>query len=213
MANTWTQKRFLGSTRGQIVALVRRGARTIDELRQALGLTDNAIRSHVSSLERDELISQQGVRRGQGAGKPAAVYEITPDGEMLLSRAYAPLLIALVDELAATSSHNDAATLMDAAGRRLGAALPRNFGETIEARVAAAAAVLNSLGGDAQVEHSDGRLIIRGCGCPLSAITGRRPEVCKAVQALVAEIVGAPVNECCERSGRPQCHFEVPTAA
>jgi len=131
----------------------------------------------------------------------------------MLSRAYAPLLGALVDELAATRSHQDAVTLMEAAGRRLGSALPRNSGETTEVRVAAAAAVLNSLGGDAQVEHSEGRLIIRGCGCPLSAVTGQRPEVCKAVQALVAEIVGAPVTECCDRSDRPQCCFEVSTAA
>jgi Predicted transcriptional regulator len=213
MANAGAQKRFLGTTRGQIVALLRRGAKTVDELRQALGLTDNAIRSHLSSLERDEMIMQQGVRRGPGAGKPAAVYEINPDAELMLSRAYAPLLGALVDELAATRSHEDAVTLMQAAGRRLAATMPGNSGDPIEVRVAAAAAVLKALGGDAQVEHSEGRSIIRGCGCPLSAVTRGRPEVCQAVQALVAEIVGAPVAECCDRMDRPQCRFEVSTAA
>jgi len=213
MALIASHRRFLDTTRGQIVALLRRSAQTVDELRQALGLTDNAIRSHLSSLERDELIKQQGVRRSSGAGKPAVVYEIDPDAELMLSRAYAPLLGALLDELAATRSHHEAETLLKAAGRRLGSTLPVNSMETTETRVANAAALLNALGGDAQVEHSEGRLIIRGCGCPLSAVTSRRPEVCKAVQALVSEIVGAPVTECCDRGYRPQCHFEVSTSA
>ena len=208
-----SHKRFLDTTRGQIVGLLRRGARTVDELRQSLGLTDNAIRSHLSSLERDALIKQRGVRRGSGAGKPAIVYELDPDAELMLSRAYAPLLGALVDELAATRSAEEAETIMKAVGRRLAAGLSVSSQESAEIRVAKAVAALNSLGGDAQLEHIEGGLLIRGCGCPLSALTARRPEVCKAVQSLVSEIVGAPVRECCQREGRPQCHFEITTAA
>lgn len=208
-----SHRRFLDTTRGQIVALLRRGSRTVDELRKALGLTDNAIRSHLSSLERDELVKQKGVRRGPGAGKPALVYEIDPDAELMLSRAYAPLLGALVDELAATRSPEEADTLMKAAGKRLASALPRDSQQTVQNRVATAVALLNSLGGDAEVERKEGRLFIKGCGCPLSALTQNRPEVCKAVQSLVGEIVGVPVAECCDRGDRPQCHFEITTAA
>jgi len=206
-------KRFLSTTRGQIVGLLRRGAHTVEDLRQALGLTDNAIRAHLAGLERDGLIRQNGVRRGPGAGKPAIVYEINSDAELMLSRAYAPLLGALLDELSATRSQQEAEDLMEAAGHRLGSALPKNSNESTETRVANAVAVLNALGGDAEVEHSPGRIVIRGCGCPLAAVTGRRPEVCKAVQALVSDIVGTPVSECCDRSDRPQCRFEVSTAA
>ena len=43
-------RRFLESTRGQVVLLLRRGARTVEELAQALGLTDNAVRSHLAAL-------------------------------------------------------------------------------------------------------------------------------------------------------------------
>src|SRR5690242_17096037 len=92
-------KRFLESTRGQIVALLRRGARTVEELARALALTDNAVRNHLATLERDGIVRQDGVRRGQGAGKPAVLYEVRPDAEPLLSRAYAPVLTAMVDVL------------------------------------------------------------------------------------------------------------------
>jgi predicted ArsR family transcriptional regulator len=141
------------------------------------------------------------------------VYEIDPDAELMLSRAYAPLLGALVDELAATRTPEEADTIMKAAGRRLASALPRDSQATAESRIANAVTVLNSLGGDTEIERNEGRLFIRGCGCPLSALTQRRPEVCKAVQSLVSEIVGSPVMECCQRGDHPQCHFEITTAA
>ena len=70
-------RRFLATTRGQVIALLRRGARTVDELAQALNLTGNGVRAHLATLERDGALRQSGIRRGEGAGKPAAVYELT----------------------------------------------------------------------------------------------------------------------------------------
>lgn len=208
-------RRFLESTRGQIVALLRRGARTVEELAQLLGLSDNAIRSHLSTLERDGLVRQDGVRRGSGAGKPATLYDVRPDAEPLFSRAYAPMLGALLDELADQMPSERRDEMMQAVGRRLAASAPRSTSPDLSARVEAGAALLNSLGGEAQVEERDGVLSIRGCGCPLSAATSRRPEVCRAVEALLTEVVGAPVEESCDHGERPQCCFRIgaPSAA
>jgi predicted ArsR family transcriptional regulator len=44
--------RFFTSTRGKIVTLLRRASRTIEELAQALDLTDNAVRAQIATLER-----------------------------------------------------------------------------------------------------------------------------------------------------------------
>src|SRR5688500_10342324 len=55
----------------------------------------------------------------------------------------------------------------------------------------------------------NGAIVIRGAGCPLAAVTGTHRGVCLAIASLVAEIVGVPVRECCEREGRPQCCFEI----
>jgi predicted ArsR family transcriptional regulator len=207
-------RRFFETTRGQVVALLRRSSRTVEELAQALGLTDNAIRSHLSSLERDELVRQDGVRRGQGAGKPATLYEIHPEAEPLFSRAYAPVLGALLEELDAQLSPERREALMQAVGRRLAGGVGRPPAGDLDARVKAGVALLNSLGGAAEAERRDGALVIRGCGgCPLSAATAHRPELCRAVQALLSEYIGAAVRECCDRGDRPRCHFEVAAAA
>lgn len=62
----WNQ-RFLSSTRGQIILLLRRKSRTVEGLAQELRLTDNAVRAHLATLERDGLVLQRGVRRGSGS--------------------------------------------------------------------------------------------------------------------------------------------------
>ena len=211
-------RRFLETTRGQIVALLRRGAHTVDDLAGALGLTTNAIRAHLSTLERDGLVRQEGVRRGTGAGKPAALYEIHPEAEPLFSRAYAPVLGALLDELADTLPPERTEALMSSVGRRLAATVGRPPAGDLDARVRAAAALLESLGGEATVERTaegeGGALVIRGCGgCPLSSSVSRRPELCGAVEALLAEYVGARVRERCDHGPRPRCRFEVEPAA
>jgi hypothetical protein len=51
--------------------------------------------------------------------------------------------------------------------------------------------------------------VIRGNGCPLAAAVSVHPEVCQLAEALVAEIVKAPVHEHCDRSARPHCRFEI----
>lgn len=201
--------RFLQTTRGRIVAVLRRGARTVEELARSLGLTDNAVRAHLSTLERDGLVRAEGVRRGPGAGKPATLYEVPRDVEPLFSRAYAPVLGALLDELAEQLPAERRVEVMRAVGRRLAAGIGRPAGEPLETRVQAAVTLLNALGGDAQVEQREDKLVIRGSGCPLSAATSRRPEVCRAVEALLTEVVGSPIRECCAHGDRPRCCFDV----
>ena len=206
-----TSDRFRESTRGRVLALLRRSERTIEELAAELKLTDNAIRAHLATLERDGLVRQKGVRRGPGAGKPAVVYELSPEGETKLSEAYAPVLGALLDELADTHSNAEIESLLGAVGKRLAAGTPRAGGDRTE-RVESAVALLNALGGDATMEKTKSGYVIRGCGCPLSSAVSKHPGTCTAIQSLLSDVIGAPVLESCNRSGRPQCCFSVPAA-
>src|SRR3989337_40341 len=92
LAIKWDQK-FFDSTRGQAVTLLRRSGRTVEELARALGLTNNGVRAHLATLERDGAARQRGsVRPGSGGGKPAYVYELTPEAEDLFPKAYEPVL-------------------------------------------------------------------------------------------------------------------------
>jgi predicted ArsR family transcriptional regulator len=192
-----------------MVSLLRRGARTVDDLASALGLTNNAIRNHLSTLERDGIIRAEGVRRSPGAGKPAIVYELHPDAEPMFSNAYVPVLRTLVDVLVAQLPPSQADAMLRSVGRQLAADSGGQASGDLAHRVTAAAAILTSLGGDVEIIETDGELRIRGCACPLAATVADHPEVCHAVEALVADVVGAPVLSTCDHGARPRCCFEI----
>ena len=90
-------ERFFASTRGQVTTLLRHGERTVEDLAPALGLTDNAVRAHLATLERDGLVRQAGLRRG--TSKPAYAYAPMPAAERLFPKAYGTLLRMLLDVL------------------------------------------------------------------------------------------------------------------
>jgi predicted ArsR family transcriptional regulator len=76
-------------------------------------------------------------------------------------------------------------------------------------RVGKASELINDhLGALTHVEGNGG-ISSRGAGCPLSALAGKHPGVCLAVETFVSEIVGVPVRECCDRDNRPRCCFEI----
>ena len=86
------------TTRGQIIALLRRSERTVEELAQALHITANAVRVHLLALERDGLAQQGSVRRGPH--KPASTYVLTAQAERRFPKAHAPVLGQLLAVLA-----------------------------------------------------------------------------------------------------------------
>ena len=209
MGTRWDQ-RFFASTRGQVVTLLRRASRTGDELARALDLTDNAVRAQLAGLERDGLVRQQGLRRG--AGKPAYAYDLTPEAERLFPKAYGPVLRQLLAVLAERLRPEELEGLLRTVGRRLATGRTAPASEP-RARLATAVAVLNELGGLAELEERDGAIVIRGYSCPLAAAVPGHPAVCKLAEALLSEVVGAPVRERCDRGERPRCRFDVTLAA
>ena len=195
-------------TRGRVLSLLREGQWTVDDLANRLGLTDNAVRFHLDALERAGTVEKASVRRGGGVGQPAILYSLTATGEEAFSRAYAPVLIAFLEELRDRMTSAQLVAFLKRIGKRLAAASPATS-VSLPERVNEAAGLLNSLGGVTMVEKKGGVYHIVGRACPLSRAVEADHCVCSAVTSLVAEVVGANVTERCDRSGRPKCCFEI----
>lgn len=194
-------------TAGRIMELLRRGPMTVDELAAALDLTRTAVRAQLATLQHQELIEQSGTRRGPS--KPARLYGVTTQAELLFSRAYVPILTQLLHVLARRMSPAEFDSVMREVGRAVmgGRAAPRG---PLQDRVASASSLLNDLGGLTEIEEEDGLYVIRSHGCPLAAATADHPEACNALESLLSEFVGTRVTKCCDRSSRKRCCFEVP---
>jgi predicted ArsR family transcriptional regulator len=197
----------LKGTRGKIIDLLRRSDLTANEIAARLALTHNAVRGHLGTLQSEGLVRESGSRRT--GTRPAVVYALAPDAEAVFSRAYIPFVAHLVRVLQETLDQKELDDVMRMVGRGLASDWPRARG-TLPQRVEAASGLLEELGALNEIERLDGGFVIRGYGCLLSQAVNRRPEVCRAMESLLAELVQAPVRECCERAGdRPQCCFEV----
>lgn len=205
MSSPWSQ-RFLASTRGRLIALLRRAPRTVDELAQQLDLTDNAVRAHLATLERDGLARQRGVRRSGGSGKPAYAYELTPEADQLFPKPYADVLGELLAALNDQIPPVDVEALLRASGRHLATQSPAAHGD-LRSRLEAAVAALNQLGGLAELDEDDEHLVVRGYSCPLAALVPNHPEVCRLAESFVSEVAGVPLRQCCDHGPTPHCRF------
>ena len=202
------RERMLDSTRGQILALLRVESCTVNELAAALKLTDNAVRAHLISLERDGLIQREGSR--PGLRKPHASYGLTADAEQIFPKAYGLLLNHLMSSISKRLSSRELRANM----REVGRSLAKEHGDQFtkknrNERVLAALELLKKLGGSVALHETDEKKFIRGKSCPLAAITAHYPDACLIVETLLTEIIGVPVKEHCTHGQSPSCCFEV----
>jgi len=200
-------KRFFDSTRGQIVTLLRTAPATVEELAGKLKLTDNAVRAHLATLERDGLVKQSGLRRGPR--KPHFTYVLTEEADRLFPKAYDALLNQLLAVLKTRLEPAEIEDVLRAVGRALAADASTGNEMSLDRRVQTALKVLEAIGGAAEIEQHGDKIVIISSGCPLAAAVSVHPEVCRLAETLVAEIVKVPVEEKCDRTGRPKCRFEL----
>jgi len=204
-------RRFLQSTRGRIILLLREKPSTVAELAVAVGLTDNAVRAHLTTLERDGLVLQSGARAG--FRKPHYSYELTAEADQLFPKAYAAVLDDLLAVLKDDFEIEKIKAALQKVGRHLAASHTPGEYLSLEARLEGAVQAIENLGGQARVAREQGKTMIRGSGCPLAEVTANHGEVCGMLEALLTQIIGLPVRQVCKRESSPQCCFEVQTSA
>ena len=202
------RERLFKSTRGKILNLLRTRECTVNELAAELRLTDNAVRAHLASLERDRLVLQSGMR--PGTRKPHITYALGPEAEQLFPKAYGRLVSLLMSMFSRQINPRNLRAGMRAAGRSLAQEHLSEFkGKTRQQRIDAALRILKELGAAATFCEEDGSHFIYGNGCPIAAATANHPEACLLAESLLSSVIGSPVEERCTRGPAPSCRFKV----
>lgn len=196
--------RLISGTRQKVLELLLRSDHTVQEIADEIGVSANAIRGHLSVLERDGLVVQRDLRRHTG-GKPAAVYALSRDADELFPKAYAFVLEGLLSVLDEQEGPDRVQETLAEVGAR--AAVPSEGSP--EERVRAAADALRSLGGTVEIHRENGHWKIQGFACPLSSVTARDARVCGLAESLVQRTTAGDVTEVCQRGRRSRCAFEV----
>src|SRR5688572_25382923 len=157
MANKHWRQRILATTRGRVLSLLRWGPRTVSELAAGVDLTENAVRLHLSGLERDGLVEQEGVRRG--AGKPAHIYQLSREAENLFPKAYATVLGEVLARIRDEQGPAGLETFLRSVGRHAGERVKAGS-PALRDRVDRAVGVLGELGGMADVAETEDAITI-----------------------------------------------------
>lgn len=204
---TWS-KRLLSSTRGRVIVLLRRSNHTVAELAESLGVTDNAVRAHLATLERDGLVQQSGMKAG--TRKPHFEYELTTEAELLFPKSLGVVFNQVLSVLGEQLSAEQTGELFTEVARRLASETAEQVKtRSLEERAQAVVELISGLGGLAEVEEHPDHLLIHGISCPFAAIVCEHGDVCQLVSMVISEIAQAPVLERCDRGGKIQCYFEI----
>src|SRR5688572_26590318 len=176
MKGTKFGQNFFDSTRGQVLGLLRRGIGTVEELAKQLELTDNAVRSHLTTLERDGLAERRGLQRG--SRKPHYHYALTAEAEQLFPKAYSTLFNQLLTTLKRKLAADELESILGEVAHSLAADNVAEENESLEGRSERALAALESMGAASALKNEDGKLRIESVtSCPFDVAVSVHPEV------------------------------------
>jgi len=191
---------LLGGTRGQVVDLLRAEPRPVAALAADLGLTEAAVRRHLTSLERDGLVTSRALGP-RGRGRPATAWALTDRARRLYPDRSAEFANEVLEYL--EDQHGRTALLAFLRWRqgrhaeRYGDALA-GLSDTTE-RAARLAELLDADGFASGVDEHvtpDGRTVLelRQGHCTISDVAAAHPEICAYEAALFQRLLGGRLS-------------------
>lgn len=178
---------------------------TLDELADRLGISRNAVRQHVTAMERDGLVRPIALRRT--GRRPSRAYGLTVEGGEGFPRQY--------DRLALTMLESLRGTLGDEAVERVLTAMVEDLAEPWlgelealepEARRRHVVQIMNELGYHADVDAAaDG---VAAVNCVFHNVAAKTRAVCRFDEKLLSRLLGAGVLlTSCMAEGDGACVF------
>ena len=203
--------RELGTTRHKLlrVLLAAPQGATVESLCEALHVSHNAVRQHLTAL-----ITAGYIERGTAlptGGRPQSRYVLRPAGRELFPRNYAVIATGVIEHLYASSGKAGVQAMLGEIGRSLGeAAAERIRTADPDTTAAALAEQLDALGYEAQAVQRDGETQIEAYNCVFHALARTHPDVCRFDLAFMEAATGHPVQhmECLLRGGQA-CRFRL----
>ena len=178
---------------------------TLDEMALRLEVSRNAVRQHVSALERDGLVAAFGLRKG--TRRPSRTYRLTDHGEEEFPRRYDLLAVSLLQAVRSSLGEEATGTVMLAMVDSLAALwLPKLEPLAGEARRAAVVDIMNQLGYHAGPAPEGGG--VAAINCIYHKVARETRAVCRFDEALLSRLLGEEVQlSSCMAEGDGSCVF------
>lgn len=203
------------STRREIINILRTvGPLTVGELGERLGITHVAVRRHLTSLERDGLVSS--VQERLPMGRPTRVYSLTEAADSLFPKKYGAFTLELLDfmsqqgpEMVESFFANRGGAMVEKYGPEVTA------GSTLAERVARLTEVQQANGYLAEWERGEGdSLVLKEFNCPVHQVSKKYPHACHHELEFFKTVLGTDQIERveCIAKGGQCCRYAIKPA-
>lgn len=201
------------STRDQIISLLkRRKEMTVSHIADELSITEMAVRRHLNTLERDDVVHTTLQR--QAMGRPTNMYRLSPCGQELFHRSYDSFAIDMLKIVQEEDGMMKVKQLFDRRKTKLRTQFEkRMFMKSFDDRVNELEKIQNENGFMAEAEkQDDGSYIFREYNCPLAEVAREFPMICDTETDLFKELLDTDRVECqtCMTTGQePHCYYTI----
>jgi len=181
---------------------------TVQALAEALDISRNAVRQHLTALERDGLVVKGGTR--PSGGRPEQFYVLTEDGSERFPRQYSWFSELLLQTLQAEGGGACLDEKLAELGRTVGHSLKTRLpsGGGADERIAAIAEFMQEIGYDAVAKTAHSERQIEAHNCVFHKLAAKCPEVCSFDLALLSASSGCRVeHRSCMVRGGDACRF------
>jgi predicted ArsR family transcriptional regulator len=199
------------STRKVILSMLKTsGPLSVQEISKQLGITEMAVRRHIHSMEKDDLLETKLVR--QAMGRPTNVYTLAPKADELFPKKYMQLTLDLLDELLEDQGHEKIERLFEGRQDKLESRyLPRMLDKSLEERVAELAQIQNENGymvDWSQTQDDNDTYTFSEHNCPIAQVANTFGQACQCELALFRNLLDANVERTeCLAKGANKCVY------
>ncbi|MBU5445523.1 MULTISPECIES: metalloregulator ArsR/SmtB family transcription factor [unclassified Paenibacillus] len=201
-------KKELSTRKNILLILKTKGPLSTKEITKHLGITEMAVRRHLGSLERDELIEASMIR--QAMGRPTYIYSLTETADDIFPKKYHHLTLDLLEELADEAGDDMIDLLFERRKKRLQQKYEANMeGKPLTERITALADMQNENGYMVEWETGeDGQYVFKEHNCPISQIANQYNQACNCELKLFESLLKADVKRTeCLAKGDNKCVY------
>jgi iron-sulfur cluster biosynthesis transcriptional regulator SufR len=199
------------STRKVILTMLKtKGSLTVSDMAKQLGITEMAVRRHLSTLERDGLIETRLVR--QAMGRPTNLYSLTEHADELFPKKYHHLTLDLLGELVTEAGEEQVELLFKRRKERLIQRYEEQMlGKPLAERVQILAEIQNANGYMVEwTKTEDDQFVINEHNCPISQVANQYNHACHCELQMFQSLLNADVErtECLAKGGN-KCSYKI----
>ncbi|HEY1420377.1 MAG TPA: helix-turn-helix domain-containing protein [Candidatus Dormibacteraeota bacterium] len=198
------------STRMEVMELLRRRGRcSAETIASDLGVTPNAVRQHLTNLEREGFVVSHPERSGRG--RPALLFSLTERADSVFPKRYGQLATMVLQEVQEMGGPEALDEVFARVAERHASTIEHELvGLDFDAKLSRVVAWIGRAGTLAEQSETAEGVKVSIHNCPFRNTALKFPQVCTITPQLITRLLGASVSQAESIHRRdPYCSFVV----